>query len=469
MSYCLNPACPHPENTPQAETCHTCDAALILQGRYRAIKPLGAGGFSRTFLAVDELQSFRPSCVIKQFLPQPANSEYLDTALALFQAEGTWLAKVGQHPQLPELLAVFTDNQSWYLVQEWIDGRNLATILQEDGAWSATKVRQLLEDLLPVLEFIHQHQLIHRDIKPQNIIYRSLDHRPVLVDFGAAKVLSPNNLAQTGTIIGTAEYIAPEQARGKVVIASDIYGLGVTCIHLLTRVSPLDLFDHGRDNWVWRDYLSTPLPDVTLGQVLDQMIHRATLQRYRSAGDVLQDLQHSSIRKPLAWGQGGKWKLAVAGSLTLVGLGLGWQLLRPAFLQPTTQLSPTTQFSPSPPVSTERLMATKDCSYCDLSNVNLSGLDLSNVNLVGANLSGANLSHTILTNANLNGAILREVNLSSSDLANANLANSDLTDANFSRAILRGANLEAAKLADTNFQNADTTGILGQDSIPGGS
>jgi Ca-activated chloride channel homolog len=469
MSYCLNPACPHPQNTPQAKTCHTCDAALILQGRYRAIKPLGAGGFSRTFLAVDESLSHRPACVIKQFLPQPTNAEYLDTALTLFQSEGTWLAKVGQHPQLPELLAVFTEHQSWYLVQEWIDGRNLATILKDEGAWSATKVRQLLEDLLPVLEFIHQHQLIHRDIKPQNIIYRSLDHHPVLVDFGAAKVLSPNDLAQTGTIIGTAEYIAPEQARGKAVIASDIYGLGVTCIHLLTRVSPLDLFDHGRDNWVWRDYLSTPLADVTLGQVLDKMIHRATLQRYRSAREVLQDLQSSSMRSPLDWRKARVWKLAAVGSLALVSVGLGWQLLQPAFLQSTPEISQTIPFSPSPPVSTERLIATRQCSTCDLSQVNLSGLDLSGVNLSGANLTGANLSNTILTNANLSGAILREVNLSSSDLTNTNLANSDLTDANFSRAILRGANLEAAKLADTNFQNADTTGILGQDSIPGGS
>lgn len=467
MSYCLNFACSNPENAPQADSCHTCGSSLLLQGRYRAIKLLGTGGFGRTFLAVDESQPFNSSCVIKQFLPQSSNSEHLETALTLFRSEGMRLSELGKHPQLPQLFAFFEQEQSWYLVQEWIEGRNLATIVQEEGVFSRPKVRQFLQDLLPVLSFIHDRQLIHRGIKPQNILYRSSDSRPVLVDFGAAKVFSRNDLARTGTVIGTAEYTAPEQARGKATIASDLYGLGVTCIHLLTGISPLDLFDYGQDAWVWRDYLKTPLQDVALGQILDKMIHRATLQRYSNAVEVLQDLERSS--PPLGRKPGRRRTLAIAAvtSLLLGGAGVVWlrSLQQPSAVW-TTNASWPSSFAPKPPISTERLLATKGCVQCDLSNVNLSGLDLSDVNLADANLNGANLSNAVLTHANLGGAMLRDVNLSNSNLSDANLSRSDLTNANLSSSVLRGANLESAILQDTNFKNADMTGITPSDFVP---
>jgi Ca-activated chloride channel homolog len=466
MSYCLNLACSNPENAPRTDICNTCGSKLLLQGRYRAIKLLGTGGFGRTFLATDESQPFNSACVIKQFLPQSFNSEHLETALTLFRSEGMRLSELGKHPQLPQLFAFFEQEQSWYLVQEWIEGRNLAAILQEEGAFSAARVRQLLKDLLPVLVFIHDRQLIHRDIKPQNIIYRSSDSRPVLVDFGAAKVFGRDDLARTGTVIGTAEYTAPEQARGKATVASDIYGLGVTCIHLLTQVSPLDLFDYGQDAWVWRDYLKTPLQDAALGQILDKMIHRATLQRYRSAVEVLQDLQGSST--PLSkLGRRGILAIAAACSLILSGLGVVWirSVQEPSVVWTTGTPWPS-PFAPTPPLSTERLISTKGCVHCDLSNVNLSGLDLSGANLADANLNGANLSNTVLTHANLGGANLRDVNLSNSNLTKANLSRSDLTNANFSSSVLRGANLESANLQDTNFKNADTTGITPSNFVP---
>jgi Ca-activated chloride channel homolog len=463
MSYCLNLACSNPENASQTDICSTCGSPLLLQERYRAIKLIGTGGFGRTFLAMDKSQPFNSSCVIKQFLPQFPNSEHLETALTLFRSEGMRLSELGKHPQLPQLFAFFEQEQSWYLVQEWIEGRNLATILQEEGAFSAVKVRQLLQDILPVLVFIHDCQLIHRDIKPQNIIYRSSDSRPVLVDFGAAKVFSRNDLARTGTVIGTAEYTAPEQARGKAIVASDLYGLGVTCIHLLTGISPLDLFDHGQDAWVWRDYLKTPLQDVALGQILDKMIHRATLQRCSNAVEVLQDLERSSFSLGRKLGKQGILAVAAVCSLSL---GVVWiRSLQQPSLEWTTNAPLSSPFAPKPPLSTERLISTKGCVHCDLSNVNLSGIDLSGVNLAEANLNGANLSNTVLTHANFGGAMLREVNLSNSNLSNANLSRSDLTSANLSSSVLSGANLESAILQDTNFKNTDMTGITPSDFV----
>jgi len=108
----------------------------------------------------------------------------------------------------------------------------------------------MLTDLLPVLERVYDVQVIHRDIKPQNIIRRRRDRRLVLVDFGAVKVATQTALAKTGTSIGSAEYAAPEQIRGKPTFASDLYALGATCVHLLTQMSPFQLYRNYQGCWV---------------------------------------------------------------------------------------------------------------------------------------------------------------------------------------------------------------------------
>lgn len=142
-----------------------------------------------------------------------------------------------------------------------------------------------------ILDFVHDKNVIHRDIKPENIIRRKLDQRLVLVDFGAAKVLQQVQRTVTGTIIGSEEYCAPEQAMGKAKFASDLYSLGVTCLHLLTRMSPFDLYDSNEMEWVWRDCLNGHSVSDELGQILDHLIQQAPNKRARSAQDVLQRLQ----------------------------------------------------------------------------------------------------------------------------------------------------------------------------------
>ena len=120
------------------------------------------------------------------------------------------------------------------IVQTFIDGQNLEQELEVEGAFNESKIRHLLRDLLPVLQFLHENHVIHRDIKPSNIIRRGSDGKLVLVDFGTARYVTGTFLARTGTVIGSAAYIAPEQLMGKAVYASDLYSLGVSCIHLLT-------------------------------------------------------------------------------------------------------------------------------------------------------------------------------------------------------------------------------------------
>lgn len=290
MSYCLNPRCPKPQNPDNnIKFCQTCGSKLLLKDRYRAIKPIGQGGFGITFLAVDEDKPSKPRCVIKQFYPQAQGTNTVQKAVELFTQEAMRLDELGKHPQIPELLAYFTQDDHQFLVQEFIDGQNLAQELAQNGAFSETQIRQLLNDLLAVLQFCHQRQVIHRDIKPENIIRRASNNELVLVDFGAAKIASNNALNQTGTSIGSPEYVAPEQIRGKAIFASDIYSLGATCVCLLTARSPFDSYDINNDTWIWRQYLKTPVNEQ-LGKVLDKMLESIPMRRYQTVEEVLRDL-----------------------------------------------------------------------------------------------------------------------------------------------------------------------------------
>ena len=317
MCYCLNPTCHNPQNLGDAELCQSCGSKLLLTidaetpsaSRYRTIKPIGQGGFGRTFLAVDETKPVIFSqCVIKQSFPQNTAGE---KAAQLFHQEVAQLETLGKHPQIPELIAHFEQEGRQYLVQEFIDGKNLARELEQKGAFTETQIRQILNDLLPVLHFVHKSKVIHRDIKPENIIRRRLSPAPlsalensyqpspfqkdiVLVDFGAAKKVTATGLPQTGTIIGSAAYTAPEQLMGKAVFASDIYSLGVTCIHLLTEIPPFDLFDSTEDSWAWRNYLKTAVSD-DLGRILDTMLQSATKRRYSSASAVIRHLNPKPV------------------------------------------------------------------------------------------------------------------------------------------------------------------------------
>jgi serine/threonine protein kinase/sugar lactone lactonase YvrE len=288
---------------------------LLLHQRYQALKLIGQGGFGRTFLAVDGGKPSKPRCVIKQFFPQPSSLNYAQKAAELFRQEAKRLKELGKHPQIPALLASCEQDGQQYLVQELIEGQNLTEELAEEGAFNEAQIRELLSSLLPVLKFVHDHQVIHRDIKPANIIRRTTSTSPgvrggtsggrvgmrrkgqlVLVDFGAAKFATGTALIRTGTSIGSAEYTAPEQIRGKAVFASDLFSLGVTCIHLLTQITPFDLFDSSEDTWVWRDFLINPVSD-SLARILDKLLQSATKRRYQSAADVLSDLKsHPSHR-----------------------------------------------------------------------------------------------------------------------------------------------------------------------------
>ncbi|MEA5467664.1 protein kinase domain-containing protein [Spirulina sp. 06S082] len=287
MSYCPNPDCRKPVNIDNANFCHNCGRKLLLAQRYRLMQAIASGGFGRTFLARDEYKPSHPDCVVKQFYPQEQGN--WQKAADLFQQEAMRLEELGKHPHIPELYAHFEQDRQQYIVQEAIAGENLASELRSKGTFTESEVWQVLKDLLSVLAFVHAGKVIHRDIKPENIIRRQCDGSLVLVDFGAAKYATETALKKRGTSIGTVGYSAPEQAFGQVSYSSDLYGLAVTCIHLLTGIDPLELYDVGAARWQWREVLPSPVDD-RLGRILEGMLARATRDRYPSANAVLEAL-----------------------------------------------------------------------------------------------------------------------------------------------------------------------------------
>ena len=332
MSYCVNPPCQNPENPDRAASCCNCGSNLLLKGRYRILHPLGAGVLGRTFQAIDLDKPSQPPCAIKQYFSQDSKPEGEKFRFAALQ-----LDKLGKHPQIPDLWAYFQQDGCQYLVQEFMDGRNLAQELSEGGTFSEIKIWQLLSELLPVLKFAHEYQVIHRDIKPENIIrHRALTakgNQLALVDFGAVHL-------EAGK--GSAEYAAPEQIQGKAITTSDLYSLGVTCIHLLTGVSPFDLFDVKADSWAWRHYLRVPVSD-RLGRILDKLVQRESAQRYQSAAEVLKDLKSGPAS--VAMLQKPQWALSAWGGAAIAVLSLVLSSKLPS-------IAPQPSFTSQQPVST---------------------------------------------------------------------------------------------------------------------
>ncbi|MEM8545704.1 MAG: serine/threonine-protein kinase [Cyanobacteria bacterium P01_H01_bin.119] len=295
MLCCLNPDCAQPLNADTAVTCRHCNSVLIplLRGRYRPVKVLGRGGFGKTYLAqdCDRLNAFS---VVKQFAPQSQGTKSFKKAVQLFQQEAERLHQLGEHPQIPTLQAYFEYDGFLYLVQQMIEGKTLLQDVRRNGTLDEEGLRSLLSEILPVLQFVHDQNVIHRDVTPNNIICRRLDGKPVLIDFGVAKQLSETLSQEPGTRIGTEGYAPMEQLRsGQAYPCSDIYSLGTTCLHLITGVRPEKLYNPLDGKWRWREELEKAgnQLDPLLADILDKMVMDLPGDRFPSAQAALEALQ----------------------------------------------------------------------------------------------------------------------------------------------------------------------------------
>jgi WD40 repeat protein len=299
---CLNPQCPNPDNDFTVNFCIHCGQPIVkaLRQRYRPIKLLSdQGGFGRTYLATDD-DRLNQLCVIKQFAPQVNGSSGLKKAQELFEQEALQLQQIGEHQQIPSLLAYFQEENYLYLIQQYIPGITLEEELnQRKKPYNETEIRQFLGDILPVLKFIHDQDLIHRDLKPANIMRLTQDisqlggnkGQYVLIDFGASKDLQ-NTVVKTGTRIGTNGYSPKEQLlEGKADSSSDLYSLGAVCFYLLTAIDPFTLFVDNGYGWVkdWRSHLTISItPELTT--ILSKLLEVKTEDRFSTVEEVLQYL-----------------------------------------------------------------------------------------------------------------------------------------------------------------------------------
>lgn len=271
MVYCLNPACLEQQDATATNYCRDCGSALTLAGRYRAESVLGESSLGRTLIATDRGNT---RCVIKQIYKRSSGSEPDD-----FEQNVQRLRKLGEHPQIPSVLDAVEDEQlGQFLIQELVSGENLLQWVERKGPLEEAEVRSLLKSLLSVLEYVHSFKIIHRDIKPNNIILQA-NKPPVLVDFGAARSIRKSSAK---TVIGSADYAAPEQSMGQATFASDLYSLGLTCLYALTSVAPFTLYSAAEDRWVWKDYLTQPV-EAHFAAVLDKLVAQPLQQRFESA------------------------------------------------------------------------------------------------------------------------------------------------------------------------------------------
>ncbi|MGQ4649468.1 protein kinase domain-containing protein [Lyngbya aestuarii] len=278
-----------------------------LGGRYQVISQLAAGGFGQTFKAYDLHLPGHPQCVVKQLKPQVSDAASLQTARRLFDTEAQVLYKLGDHEQIPRLLAHFEEQQEFYLAQELIEGEPLATELVAGQAWSESQVVALLQDILCVLAFVHQQQVIHRDIKPSNLMRRQGDGRIVLIDFGAVKqvstqMFSPQSGQTNLTIsIGTQGYMPKEQLGGSPRFSSDVYAVGMIGIQALTGTHPRLLAEDPQTGEVrWQERLESVTPE--LAEVLEKMVRYDFRARYGTAVEALAAIGNlpAALRESLA-------------------------------------------------------------------------------------------------------------------------------------------------------------------------
>ncbi|MBW4515979.1 MAG: protein kinase [Timaviella obliquedivisa GSE-PSE-MK23-08B] len=281
-------------------------AAELLPGtlvdrRYRIQRVLGRGGFGRTYLVVDKWR-FGELCVLKEFAPSNRGDAVVTQKLReLFQREATILHKLN-HPQIPKFLAVFEENSRLFIVQEYVNGKTYWNLLREKHqngtTFTETEILQWLKDLLRVLAYLHQQNIVHRDISPDNVMLARGKKLPILIDFGAVKQAATHlnqshtpadGLIQASVSVGKSGYAPYEQLRlGQCSPRSDLYAVAVTAVVLLTAKPPSQLIDPNSLEWKWQTLVKL---DPVLIRILEKMMAEKPKDRYASAKTILKDLQ----------------------------------------------------------------------------------------------------------------------------------------------------------------------------------
>lgn len=279
--------------------------STLIKNQYKVVKELPSGGFGKIYLAEDTHRPSHRLCVLKQLKPLTHNPQIYEIVKERFQQEASILEIIGEESdQIPKLYSYFEDAGLFYLAQEWIEGQTLAQWISASGPFEESTVRLVLGQILPILNHIHSRGIIHRDIKPDNIILQQKDRNPVLIDFGAVKQVMGTQINSQGqttstVVIGTPGYMPAEQAAGNPIFSSDLYSLGLTMIFLLTGKSPSDLMSNPQTGeLVWHEHCSGISAGLT--HVLNRVIRYSPRDRYATANEMLAALIQPAITEPMS-------------------------------------------------------------------------------------------------------------------------------------------------------------------------
>jgi serine/threonine protein kinase len=279
----------------------------LLDGRYQVIQILATGPWGRTYLAQDTRRPSQPECVIQHVRPVAHDPDYQLALRQLFVREAFTLERLGEHEQIPRLLACFEDEQGFHLVQEFVDGTPLSLVLMPQP-WEEGRVVQLLLDCLEILAVVHGDCCRHGDVRPDNLIRRLHDGKLLLTNFGTVRdihlsLMTLHAQAASPRVPDTQGYQPPEQVQGLPCLASDVYAVGMIGIQALTGVPPLQLgTDACTGEILWQPFGETAGSTLRHGlvAVLSRMVRTDHKQRYPSAREALQALQQLTQAVPLS-------------------------------------------------------------------------------------------------------------------------------------------------------------------------
>src|SRR5919202_933660 len=284
----------------------------LLDRRYRIIKVTDSSEVGKTYLAADTHRPGYPQCTVREMRLPGTSSQTPELVKVIFQRNAEIIEKLGKHDKIPELLAYFEENQSLYLIEEFIAGTPLSQELKPGEPWAEDKVIALLSEILEILVFIHEKGFIHRRIQPDRAIRRESDGKFVLVDFSLDKEINPevancNLLAQTSPNsvkrqeakkqdLGSLElYVPLEQSMGNPRYNSDIYALGTIAQLAVTGLSPkkLSALKKNKSEIPWRNQATC---SPALADIIDRMVRPDCEERYQEAAEVLADLKQIAVK-----------------------------------------------------------------------------------------------------------------------------------------------------------------------------